>query len=474
MDEFSNPLVERYASREMVANFSTLRRFRLWRELWIALAETEKELGLAISDEQLAEMRAHKDDIDLARAAELESRFRHDVMAHIEHFGEQCPRAKPIIHLGATSSFVGDNTDLIQMRDGMLILVKRLVALIRALREFAIRERATYCLGFTHFQPAQPVTAGKRACLWLQDFLMDLDELDGRIAELRFHGSKGTVGTQASFLELFAGDHAKVEELDRRIAEKMGFARTFAVTGQIYPRKVDWQILATLCGIAQSAHKMATDIRLLQGLGELEEPFEDTQIGSSAMPYKRNPMRSERACSLARFLMSSCLNAAMTSSVQWLERSLDDSANRRIVIPESFMAADAVLLICTNVATRLRVNRAIAARNLEKQLPFLASEVILMEATKRGGDRQSLHQRIRHHSMAVVEEMRAGGPNTLLDRLRDDPAFAPLRGEMASLSEPKRFAGRAAEQVDEFVARCVDPVVQKYADSQTSQSDLRV
>lgn len=472
--EGMNPLVERYASREMIDNFSALRKFRLWRGLWIALAEAQKELGLPITDEQIEEMRSHKDDIDLERAKELERKFRHDVVAHIHLFGELCPRARPIIHLGATSAFVGDNTDLIQIRDGLMIIERRLLTLITVLRELALRERSTYCLGYTHLQPAQPVTLGKRVCLWLQDFISDFEEVTGRLQDLRFRGAKGTTGTQASFLELFNGDHEKVKNLDQSVAQKMGFTSTFPVTGQTYPRKTDWLILSALASTALSAHKMANDIRLLQSMGEVEEPFGETQIGSSAMPYKRNPMRSERVCSLSRFLISLLETSASNSSLQWLERTLDDSANRRLIIPQSFMCADAVLLICINVAEGLKVNRGIIEFNLHRQLPFLASEAILMEAVKRGGDRQTLHQRLRRHSMAVVEQMRKGGANTLLEKLREDPAFASIRDELEHLADPARLAGRAPQQVEDFITEVVDPVLKKYGKARVTRIDLRV
>jgi adenylosuccinate lyase len=457
---YRNPLVERYASREMSAVFSPAFKFRTWRRLWLALAESEQELGLEISDAALADMRANLETIDLTRAAELEKRLRHDVMAHVHHFGEVAPAAKAVIHLGATSAYVTDNTELMQHRDALLLVRQRLVATIAALAGFARSYRDLPTLGYTHFQPAQPTTVGKRATLWIQDLLLDLEEVDYRIANIRFRGVRGTTGTEASFLELFNGDGAKVDELNRRIASKMGFDRLYAVTGQTYTRKTDYAYLASLAGLAASASKFANDIRLLQHLKEVEEPFEDEQIGSSAMAYKRNPMRTERINALSRHIIALTIDPAFTAASQWLERTLDDSANRRIAIPEAYLAADAVLLLMHNVCAGLVVRPAVIRRHLAEELPFMATETILMQAVRRGGDRQDLHERIRRHSIAAAEAVKERGEsNDLIDRIARDPAFGMSRAELDAMLDPRRFTGRASEQVDLFLANEVEPAL---------------
>jgi adenylosuccinate lyase len=462
-DIYENPLITRYASKEMAQNFSDDKKFRTWRKLWIALAEAEKELGLDISDEQIAEMKAHQDDINYDVAEAREKEVRHDVMAHVYAYGVQCPRAKPIIHLGATSCYVGDNTDIILMRDGLDIVKRKLINCIDALTHFAVKYKDMPTLGFTHFQPAQPTTVGKRACLWIQDLLMDLGQLDFIMDNLALRGAKGTTGTQASFLTLFDGDHEKVKALDQLIAEKMGFKDTFAITGQTYPRKLDSNVINVLSGIAQSAYKFSNDIRLLQHLKEIEEPFEEKQIGSSAMAYKRNPMRSERIGSLARHVLTTALDPAITASTQWLERTLDDSANRRIVIPQSFLAVDAILLLYINVADGLVVYPAMIERHLREELPFMATEYILMEAVKRGGDRQELHERIRRYSVQAGRQVKEEGkPNDLINMIASDPVFSLSRQEIDAIMDAKNFVGRAPQQVVEFIGENVRPVLEKY------------
>lgn len=461
---YRNPLVERYASREMSAIFSPAFKFRTWRRLWLALAEAEQELGLEIPDAALAAMRANLDSIDLDRAAELEKRLRHDVMAHVHHFGEVAPDAKAVIHLGATSAYVTDNTELMQHRDALLLVRRRLLASIAALAAFARQYRDLPTLGFTHFQPAQPTTVGKRATLWLQDLLLDVEEIDHRLATIRFRGARGTTGTEASFLELFNGDGAKVDELNRRVAAKMGFDRLYAVTGQTYTRKSDYAYLATLAGLAASASKFAHDIRLLQHLKEIEEPFEKEQIGSSAMAYKRNPMRTERITALARHVIALTIDPAFTAATQWMERTLDDSANRRIAIPEAYLGTDAILLLLHNVSSGLVVRPAVIRRHLDDELPFMATETVLMQAVKRGGDRQDLHERIRQHSIAAADGVKDRGErNDLVDRLAADAAFGMSRGEIEALLDPARFTGRAAEQVDIFLRDEVEPVLRGWA-----------
>lgn len=471
---FQHPLIERYASEEMIELFSPRRRCLIYRDLWIALAEAQRELGLPITEEQIEEMRRHREEIDFDLLAEKERELRHDVMAHIHVFGSQCPKAKPIIHLGATSAFVTDNADLIQMRDGLSILKRRLLSVIAALRDFAIKYKETPILGYTHLQPAQPTTLGKRACLWLQDFVMDYRELRSRIEGLKFRGVKGTTGTQDSFLKLFDGDERKVEELDRLVTRKMGFQESFTVTGQTYPRKVDAQIASTLAGIAASAHKFSNDVRLLQHMREVEEPFEERQVGSSAMPYKRNPVRSERIAALSRYLITLAQNAYLTAANQWLERTLDDSANRRIVIPEMFLTADAILILCLNVARGLRVYPQVIRRHIERELPFMATESILMESVKRGGDRQELHERLRKHSMEAAMRMREGKEGDLLERIASDEAFPLSREEIEGILRPEAFVGRAPSQVERFIKEEVDPILRENEELIEREADLRV
>jgi adenylosuccinate lyase len=460
---YRSPLSERYASPAMQALWGERRRIGLWRRLWLALMEVERELGLAIPERALTELRAHLDDADLDRAAELEKRLRHDVMAHIHHLADQAPAARPFIHLGATSAYVTDNADLILMRDGLELLLGRIAAVLVALAKLARRDRALPCLAYTHFQPAQLTTVGKRVTLWMQEFLLDAEEVLGRLAALQFRGVKGTTGTQASFLELFDGDDDKVRELDTRVALKMGFTRVFPVTGQTYPRKLDAQVLAALAGVAQSAAKLATDLRLLQHEGEMLEPFESDQVGSSAMAYKRNPMRAERMTGLARFVIELSGNAWHTAAEQWLERTLDDSANRRLVLPEAFLASDAILVLATNVAAGLEVRQAVIARHVAAQLPFLATERLLMRGVKAGGDRQRLHEVIRTHSLAVAQAMaEQGAPNDVLERLARDLAFAGLhvalrRDEL----DPAAYVGRAPRQVDEFLDQVLPAVLHR-------------
>lgn len=460
-DRYRSPLGTRYASPAMQTLWGERYRIGLWRRLWLALAETERDLGIAVPDAALAEMRAHLDDADLDAAARYERRFRHDVMAHVHAFGDQAPAARPYLHLGATSAYVTDNADLIVMRDGLRLVLGRIVALLGALETFALRYAGLPCLAYTHFQPAQLTTVGKRATLWMQDFALDMEELSHRLTTLRFRGCKGTTGTQASFLELFGGDHEKVRELDRRVSARMGF-QPIPVSGQTYTRKLDSQVLDVLSGIAQSAAKMATDLRLLQHEGELLEPFEAEQIGSSAMAYKRNPMRAERICGLARFVMALQGNTSGTAASQWLERTLDDSANRRLTLPEAFLAVDAVLILATNIAAGLEVREAVIARHVAEQMPFMATERWLMLGVGRGGDRQTLHEVIRKHSLAVAEQVSQGGENDLLRRLSGDPGFAPvpvdqLRAEL----DPARYTGRSSEQVTEFVVSYLRPLLER-------------
>ena len=457
-DRFEHPLTERYASREMAQLFSPRSRHGRWRDLWIALAEAEHELGLDITAAQLAELRQARDTFDFARVAQLEKELRHDVMAHIHHYGELAPAAKGILHLGATSCFVTDNGDLLLYREGLRQLEQRLVRACAALAAFARQWRAEPCLGYTHFQPAQPVTVGKRATLWLFDLLLDLDEVRRVIAWLPARGVKGTTGTQASFLALFDGDHAKVQELERRVMHKVGFTRWVAVSGQTYTRKLDWTIHQVLCGIAQSAAKFGCDLRLLAHEGEVEEPSESKQVGSSAMAYKKNPMRAERICSLARYVIAATTTSAATAATQWLERTLDDSAVKRIALPESFLACDAILILVENVAKGLVVWPKVVAQNLAQELPFMATEEILMAAVRKGGDRQQLHERIRVHSRAAAHQIKAEGrPNPLLGLIGGDPAFAGIVPLLAELVAPQRFVGRSPQQVDEFLAAEVEP-----------------
>ena len=460
---YTNPLVERYASREMSRLFSPQYKFQTWRRLWVALAEAEAEVGLDISQEQIDEMRAHLEDINFEVAEAYEKKLRHDVMAHIRAYGEQCPKARGIIHLGATSAFVGDNTDLIQMRAGLQLVRTRLVNVMDALARFAATHRDLVTLGYTHFQPAQLTTVGRRAVLWLQDLLFDLEDLEHTLATLQFRGAKGATGTQASFMELCHDDAEKVKRIDQRVAEKMGFERTLPVTGQTYPRKYDSRMLAILSGIAQTAHKFSNDIRLLQSVGEMEEPFGSHQVGSSTMAYKRNPIRSERMAALARHVICASLNPAFTAAGQWFERTIDDSANKRLSIPEAFLATDAILILYHEIARGLMVYPAVIAKRVEEFLPFLAAENLIMAGVQAAGDRQALHERIRQHAMETWHHIRVeGGSNDLLQRLRDDAAFATVRSELPDKPEASAYIGRAAQQVDEFLAEVYAPLRERY------------
>ena len=462
---YESPLSKRYASPEMQYLFSDENKFRTWRRLWIALAEAERELGLPITEQQIAELKEHADDINYDVAAAREKEVRHDVMAHVYAYGEQCKNARGIIHLGATSCYVGDNTDLIIMYDALRLILSKLVNSVALLARFADKYKSLPALGYTHFQPAQPTTVGKRACLWIQDFLMDIEEVEYRLKNARLLGSKGTTGTQASFLELFDGDHQKCKQLDKMIAEKMGFPECFAVSGQTYPRKLDSMILSSLSGIAQSAAKFSNDIRLLQHLKEVEEPFEEHQIGSSAMAYKRNPMRSERIAALARYVITNSLNPAFTASAQWLERTLDDSANKRISISEGFLAVDGILSLVINIAGGLVVNPAVIERNLMRELPFMATENIMMDCVKKGGDRQQLHERIRVHSIEAGRRVKQGdGNNDLLERIAADPAFGVTLEELQGMLSPSRYVGRAPEQTAEFLSLQVNPILERHRD----------
>ncbi len=476
-EQYENPLVSRYASAEMSRIWSPQKKFSTWRRLWLALARAERELGLEISPEQLAEMEAHLDDIDFERAAALERELRHDVMSHIHAFGECCPLARPIIHLGATSCFVADNTELIQLRESLELLRGKLLRLIGLLRELAMAQRELPALGFTHYQPAQLITVGKRACLWLQDFVLDFRRLHREATELPFRGVKGATGTQASFLALFDGDQEKVKQLEKRVTELMGFERAIAVSGQTYTRKLDYFVLSVLSGVAQSAGKMAGDIRLLMNLKEVDEPFETSQVGSSAMAYKRNPMRSERITSLARFVIALAANPANTHVNQWFERTLDDSANRRLALPEAFLATDGVLKLCINVIGGLVVWPLVIRRRLDAELPFMATENILMAGVQAGGDRQDLHEAIREHAMAAARQVKEKGrDNDLLERIAGDPRFAAIHGQLAKMLEPINFIGRAPQQVEEFIAAEVDPLLAEFTEllSSSSAGDVNV
>jgi adenylosuccinate lyase len=477
-DPYSHPLGERYASREMQAIFAPAHRFGTWRRLWLALAESQHELGLPIPDQALEQMRQTLDDIDLDKAAEYERRFRHDVMAHVHLFGGVAPAAKGIIHLGATSAFIGDNTDLIQHREALTLIRDRIVRCVSHLAGFASTYKDLPTLGYTHFQPAQPTTVGKRATLWIQDLVLDLEEVEFRLEKLRFRGVKGTTGTQASFLELFEGDTGKVDELDQGVAQRMGFTERFGVTGQTYTRKLDAQVLGCLAGVAASASKMGNDLRLLANLREVEEPFESEQIGSSAMPYKRNPMRAERICGMARHVIALSQDPQYTTATQWLERTLDDSANRRLSIPDSFLALDGILVLVENIASGLVVNSGVIRRNLEVHLPFMASETILMHASAAGGDRQELHERIRQHSMEAAGRMKNEGAEAdLLERIADDDAFGMTMADLREIADPSRFVGRAPEQVDHFLAEWVQPALERLetgANERLGEPDVRV
>ena len=461
---WQSPLSTRYASPAMQILWGEGHRIGLWRRLWLALLESQRELGLDIPESAITELRAHLDDVDLAAAAQYERRFRHDVMAQIHALGDQAPLSRPYLHLGATSAFVTDNADLLVVRDGLRLLLGRLIALLRTLASFAEQRASLPCLAYTHFQPAQLTTVGKRATLWAQDFALDVEELCHRIESIRLLGCKGTTGTQASFLELFHGDEGKVRELDRRIAERMGFASVFPVSGQTYPRKTDSAVLDALSGVAQSAAKLAVDLRLLQHEGELLEPFESEQIGSSAMAYKRNPMRCERITSLARFLISLQQNPAHTAAAQWLERTLDDSANRRLVLPEAFLAADAILILATNVITGLEVREPVIAARVAAQMPFMATERWMMAAVEAGGDRQVVHEVIRRQSHAAASEVSNGRPNDLLERLARHPAFAAVpAARMQAELDPARYTGRSAAQVREFLDEYLEPLLARAA-----------
>ncbi len=477
-DTYESPLASRYASKEMLYIFSPDKKFSTWRRLWIALARAEMELGLTnedgtptITQEMIDEMEAHVTDIDYEMAASEERKLRHDVMAHVHTYGHQCPKAAGIIHLGATSCYVGDNTDIILMREGLELVRNKLVQVLAALGKFADRYKALPTLGYTHFQAAQMVTVGKRATLWMNELLMDLEEVEFRIDSLKLLGSKGTTGTQASFMELFDGDTDKVKELERKIAREMGFAAVVPVSGQTYSRKTDAAVVSTLSGIAQSASKFATDIRLLCHMKEIEEPFEKNQIGSSAMPYKRNPMRSERICSLARYVIADAVNPAITSATQWFERTLDDSANKRISVPEAFLAVDAILNIYLNVASGLIVHEKVIAKHIQEELPFMASENIMMDAVRRGGDRQVLHEEIRKMSLEagrVVKE--EGGENNLLQLIAQNPMFGMTLEEISAHMDPSLYIGRCPQQVEEFLRDDIQPVLDKYADALNAEA----
>lgn len=475
-DTYESPLSARYASKEMKYIFSPDKKFRTWRKLWIALAESEKELGLPITQEQIDELKAHADDINYEVAQEREKIVRHDVMSHVYAYGVQCPNAKGIIHLGATSCYVGDNTDIIIMTEGLKLIRNKLITVIRNLSKFADEYKALPTLAFTHFQPAQPTTVGKRATLWLQELLMDLEDVEYQLSKAKLLGSKGTTGTQASFLELFDGDHEKCKMLDHKIAEKMGYKACFPVSGQTYSRKLDSQFLNVLAGIAQSAAKFSNDIRLLQHLKEVEEPFEKNQIGSSAMAYKRNPMRSERIGSLSRYVMVDVLNGYFTTATQWFERTLDDSANKRLSVPEAFLAVDGILSLYANVADGLVVYPKVIEQRLRKELPFMATENIMMDAVKkRGADRQQLHEKIREHSMAASRVVKVdGGENDLLERIAADEAFGVTLEELEKILKPENYTGRAKEQTEDFLNECIKPVLEKYADVESDKPEINV
>lgn len=471
-NSFLNPLTDRYASKEMSYNWSPQKKHSTWRRLWLALAECEKELGLNITDEQLNEMRQHLDDIDFQAVEAVEKDLRHDVMSHIHVFGKQCPAAMPIIHLGATSCYVTDNTELIQMRDGLKLLRGKLLKVIRLLADFAMKNRNLPTLGFTHYQPAQLTTVGKRFSLYLQDFMLDFERLEFELDRLPFRSVKGTTGTQASFMALFEGDQEKIKLLEKNVAAKMGFDRVIPVSGQTYTRKVDYFVLTVLSGIAQSAYKMAGDIRLLANLREMEEPFGKKQIGSSAMAYKRNPMRSERVCALSRYLINLSLNAAQTEATQWFERTLDDSANRRLSLPESFLCADIILSLVINIIDGIQVWPNVIAKRVAAELPFMATENILMAAVKAGGNRQELHEAIRVHSMEAAKQIKEfGRDNDLIERIKNDPAFSSIKDRIDSIVNPHDFIGRAPEQVEELVATYIEPLLAKHAGEQSDKGE---
>ena len=474
-DRYNSPLSERYASKEMQYIFSPDMKFRTWRRLWIALAETEKELGLDITQEQIDELKAHKDDINYDVAKAREKEVRHDVMSHVYAYGVQCPKAKGIIHLGATSCYVGDNTDIIVMTEALKLVQKKLVNVIAELSRFADKYKNQPTLAFTHFQPAQPTTVGKRATLWTQEFMMDLEDLEYVLSTIRLLGSKGTTGTQASFLELFEGDQETIDKIDPMIAAKMGFKECYPVSGQTYSRKVDTRVINVLAGIAASAHKMSNDIRLLQHLKEVEEPFEKSQIGSSAMAYKRNPMRSERIASLSRYVMVDALNPAITSATQWFERTLDDSANKRLSVPEGFLAIDGILDLCLNVVDGLVVYPKVIEKHMMAELPFMATENIMMDAVKAGGDRQELHERIRELSMEAGRNVKVEGKdNNLLELIAADPAFNLTLEELQKTMDPKKYVGRAKEQTEAFIAKVVNPVLDSHKEMLGMTAEINV
>ena len=474
-DRYVSPLSERYASKEMQYVFSPDKKFRTWRKLWIALAETEMELGLPITQEQIDELKTHQDDINYDVAKAREKEVRHDVMSHVYAYGCQCPKAKGIIHLGATSCYVGDNTDIIIMTEALKLVHKKLINVLNELAAFADKYKDLPTLAFTHFQPAQPTTVGKRATLWMQEFCLDLEDLEYVISTMKLLGSKGTTGTQASFKELFEGDEEKINKIDPMIAEKMGFRECYPVSGQTYSRKVDTRVLNVLAGIAASAHKMSNDIRLLQHLKEVEEPFEKSQIGSSAMAYKRNPMRSERIASLSRYVIVDALNPAITSATQWFERTLDDSANKRLSIPEGFLAIDGILDLCLNVVDGLVVYPKVIYKHMMAELPFMATENIMMDAVKAGGDRQELHERIRELSMEAGKNVKVNGEeNNLLELIAADPAFGLSLEDLKKTMEPSRYVGRAPEQVDAFLGQVVKPILEKYSDILGEKAEINV
>ena len=480
-DRYQSPLSERYASKEMQYIFSPDMKFRTWRKLWIALAETEKELGLSqngvpvITDEQIDELKAHAEDINYEVAKEREKKVRHDVMSHVYAYGQQCPKAAGIIHLGATSCYVGDNTDIIVMTEALRLVKKKLINVMKVLSDFAEEYKGLPTLAFTHFQPAQPTTVGKRACLWLQEFLLDYEELEFALSNMKLLGSKGTTGTQASFLELFNGEQETIDKIDPMIAKKMGFEACYPVSGQTYSRKIDTRVLNVLSGIAASAHKMSNDIRLLQHLKEIEEPFEKNQIGSSAMAYKRNPMRSERIASLARFVMVDALNPAITSATQWFERTLDDSANKRLSIPEGFLAVDGILDLCLNVVDGLVVYPKVIEKRLMSELPFMATENIMMDAVKKGGNRQELHERIRELSMKAGRNVKVEGKeNNLLELIAADPEFNMSIEELQKTMEPSKYVGRSKEQVEAFLSNCVQPILEENSELLGMSAEIHV
>lgn len=475
MDSYKNPLEERYSSEEMLYNFSPNNKFRNWRKLWIALAEIEKDLGLEITDEQISQLKENAENIDYDKAEKYEKKFRHDVMAHVHTYGDAAPLAKGIIHLGATSAFVGDNTDLIQIRDGLLLIRKQLVNVIKNLSDFALKYKDLPTLGFTHYQPAQLTTVGKRATLWLQSLILDFEELEFFLETLRFRGVKGTTGTAASFLELFNGDYSKVKHLDKELSKRFGFDKVFGVSGQTYDRKIDAKVVSLVSNIAQSAHKFTNDLRLLQNLKEIEEPFEKNQIGSSAMAYKRNPMRSERIGALAKFVISLSTSSAMVASTQWFERTLDDSANKRLTIPQAFLAVDAILLIWNNIMNGIVVYENRIQKHIMEELPFMATEYIIMEEVKAGGDRQEIHETIRVHSMEASKKVKIEGKeNDLIERIMNDSSLKMDKSKIAEVLDPKNFIGFAPIQTEEFIENEVQPILKKYSDLIGLEADLKV